>query len=96
MSDDDLTVRSKKLRYRSWHRGTKELDLLLGPYADKALVGCDKAAMDTFETLMELPEPLIYSLLIGQQEPEGLTGMPEGFDALVFAIRDFHARPKRI
>ncbi len=95
MSDEDLAIRAKKLRYRSWHRGTKELDLLLGPYADATMATCDKAQMDTFEALMELPEPLIYSLLIGQQEPEGLAAMPEGFNALVFAIRDFHAGPRR-
>ena len=51
--------------------------------------------MDTYEVLLELPEPLIYSLLTATSEPEGLAGMPEDFVALVHSIRAFHASPKR-
>ncbi len=87
--------RAKRLRYRSWRRGTKELDLLLGPYADQRFDGGDEAGMDTYEVLLELPEPLIYSLLTATSEPEGLAGMPEDFVALIHAIRAFHASPKR-
>ncbi|MEO1193608.1 MAG: succinate dehydrogenase assembly factor 2 [Pseudomonadota bacterium] len=96
MSEQDVTIRAKQLRYRSWHRGTKELDLLLGPYADEALPGSDMEAMQTFETLLDLPEPLLYSLLTGETDPTNLAGMPDGFVPLVGEIRAFHARPKRI
>ncbi len=96
MPDETLENRAKRLRYRSWRRGTKELDLLLGPYADKRFDGSGDSGMDTYEALLELPEPLIYSLLTGGEEPEALVGMPEGFVALVGSIRDFHARPKTL
>lgn len=96
MTQDDPAIRAKRLRYRSWHRGTKELDLLLGPYADRALPGRDSATLDLYEQLLELPEPLLYALLSGSAEPEVVEGRPEGFDALVLAIRAFHAEPKEI
>ena len=94
MQEETLANRAKRLRYRSWRRGTKELDLLLGPYADTALLGPEAGAMDIYEVLLDLPEPLLYDLLTGLAEPDSLTGMPEGFVALVASIRAFHAGPK--
>ena len=38
---DEIVRRRKRLKYRSWHRGTKEMDLLLGPFADACLDGFD-------------------------------------------------------
>ncbi|GAB5467983.1 MAG: succinate dehydrogenase assembly factor 2 [Rhodospirillales bacterium] len=96
MSEEDLAIRVKRLRYRSWHRGTKELDLLLGPFADESLPESSGETMDTFEVLLDLPEPLLYSLLTGEAEPAGLAGMPGDFVPLVESIRAFHARPKRL
>ncbi len=96
MSKESLENRAKRLRYRSWRRGTKELDLLLGPFADARFDGRGDAGMDTYEVLLELPEPLIYSLLTGTEDPDALVGMPEDFAALVGSIRDFHAHPKSV
>ena len=31
---EEIAIRRKRLRYRAWHRGTKEMDLILGPFAD--------------------------------------------------------------
>lgn len=95
MSKESQENRAKRLRYRSWRRGTKELDLLLGPYADARFDGSGEEGMDTYEVLLELPEPLIYSLLIGTEEPDALAGMPDDFVALVGSIRHFHAQPER-
>lgn len=95
MATETVENRAKRLRYRSWRRGTKELDLLLGPYADARFDGSSDQGMDTYEALLELPEPLIYSLLTGTEEPDALAGMPVDFVALVGLIRDFHAHPKR-
>ncbi len=94
MSNESLEHRAKRLRYRSWRRGTKELDLLLGPFADTCFDGSGDGGMDTYEVLLELPEPLIYSLLTGVEQPDALAGMPEDFAALVGSIRAFHAKPE--
>ena len=57
---DDLVRRRKRLKFRSWHRGTKEMDLLLGPFA--GLLG-------QYEALLEQPEPDLYEWILGRAAP---------------------------
>jgi antitoxin CptB len=57
---DLLETRRKRLRYRAWHRGTKELDLLLGSFADERLASMDEHALTSFEVLCEVPESQLY------------------------------------
>lgn len=66
---EDLTTRRKRLRYRSWHRGTKELDLLLGSFADATLGALDAAQLDRYEALLEVPEPVVHAWLAGRAAP---------------------------
>ena len=47
-----LDIRRKRLLFRSWHRGTKEADLLLGSFAERHLPGFTVAQLDRFETLL--------------------------------------------
>lgn len=63
---DDLNTRRKRLRYRAWHRGTKEADLLIGPFADSQLGTMDHDQMDDFEALLRLPDPALVKWLTGQ------------------------------
>ena len=65
---DATEVRRRRLRFRSWHRGTKELDLLLGPFADACLAGMDVAALDQYEAVLQVPDPDIYNWIV-QREP---------------------------
>ena len=66
---DPLQARRKRIRYRAWHRGTKELDLLIGNFADGHLEDLNSRQLDRFEALLELPEPLLYSWLVGSDAP---------------------------
>lgn len=70
MDKSDLTetleIQRKRLRYRSRHRGTKELDLILGGFADRQLETMTPAQLDRFEALLQVPDPLIYDWLSGQ------------------------------
>ncbi len=66
---DSIETRRKRLRFRSWHRGMKELDLLLGGFADRELGAMDEAELDLFEALLEVPEPAIYAWFTGQAAP---------------------------
>jgi len=67
---DNIEARRKRLRFRSWHRGMKELDLLLGGFADRELRAMDETELDLFEALLEVPEPVIYAWFTGQAVPE--------------------------
>ena len=63
---DPLRVRRKQLRFRSWHRGTREADLLLGRFADAHLAGMDAGQLARFEALLELPDPDLVDWLTGR------------------------------
>jgi len=64
--DESRARRLGRLRYRSWHRGTREMDLLLGPYADQRLAELDEAGLADYERLLELPDPQLFAWLSGQ------------------------------
>jgi antitoxin CptB len=61
--------RRKRLRFRSWHRGTKEMDLLMGSFADAYLSGFGRDQLDRFEALLDVPEPVVYDWLLGRSRP---------------------------
>lgn len=49
----DREIRLKRLRFRAWHRGTKEADIMLGGYFDARHSGWGMAEIDWFESLLE-------------------------------------------
>ena len=66
---DAIVRRRKRLKYRSWHRGTKEMDLLLGPFADACLDGFEAPQLAEYEALLEHPEPDLYEWIMGRAVP---------------------------
>jgi antitoxin CptB len=66
---ESLAIRRKRLRYRSWHRGTKELDLLLGSFADRHLETFDSGQLARFEVLLDSPEPTLLAWLVDGVPP---------------------------
>jgi antitoxin CptB len=66
-------VRVKRLRMRAWHRGIKEMDLILGGWADRNLGVADDATLDAFEAVLSEADHDLYRWVSGQAEaPEGL------------------------
>ena len=80
IAGDPLQVRRKQLRYRSWHRGTREADLLLGRFADAHLAGMDEVHLGRFAALLDVPDPDLVDWLTGRQP------RPEGHDNDVAAL----------
>jgi antitoxin CptB len=66
----DATAIAKRLRYRSWHRGTREMDLLLGPFADGELAHMSEDELTIYAAVLELPDPQLYAILTGQMAIE--------------------------
>ena len=62
-------IRRKRLLFRSWHRGTRESDLILGRFADKHLPGFDEAQLDRYEALLECSDPDIFDWVCGRATP---------------------------
>ncbi|PTD18278.1 succinate dehydrogenase assembly factor 2 [Sphingomonas fennica] len=63
----DRDTRLKRLRFRAWHRGTKEADLLVGGYFDQLAAGWSDAEIDWFETLLEEQDVDIMAWALGSQ-----------------------------
>ncbi len=66
--EDNISIKRKRLRFRSWHRGTREMDLLLGRFADEKLGGFDEGLLDAYDAFLSASDPDIYNWLT-RQEP---------------------------
>lgn len=69
MTAETPDIRRKRLKIRAWRRGTKEMDLILGPYADAHLAGMDDAALDRFDALLAEYDQDLYQWVTGQVLP---------------------------
>jgi len=78
LTSADLDVRRRKILFRAWHRGTREMDLLLGRFADAALAGMSQGELDEFERLIEVPDPELFSWVMGEADAPG------AYDTAVF------------
>ena len=61
----DRDIRLKRLRFRAWHRGTKEADLLIGGFFDARSAEWNDEEIDLFETLLEEQDVDIMAWAIG-------------------------------
>ena len=59
----------KRLRYRSWHRGCKETDLILGHFADTGLASLSPALLAIYERLLDEDDANIWDWLVGKTQP---------------------------
>ncbi|MES2667517.1 MAG: succinate dehydrogenase assembly factor 2 [Pseudomonadota bacterium] len=62
-------ARLKRMAMRSWRRGTKEMDLVLGPWSDAHLNGLSEADLATYDLLLEENDQDLMSWLLGQTTP---------------------------
>lgn len=82
---DDLETRKKRASYRAHHRGTKEMDVLVGRYADARLPAYSADEMTHFERFLTVPDPALQQWIFSG---EGFSGIE--FEDLVNDIRAFH------
>ncbi len=61
--------RAKRFRMRCWRRGMKEMDLILGPFADAVAEGRVKVDLAAFEALIEQNDQDLYAWISGAAEP---------------------------
>lgn len=60
MTPEPAEIRLRRLRMRSWRRGTKEMDLILGRFADRHLESLGPEALDAYEKLLEENDHDLY------------------------------------
>jgi antitoxin CptB len=56
----DLDPRRRRLLYRAWHRGMREMDLLVGSFCEAELERLSEIEVETFERLIEVPDQTLY------------------------------------
>ncbi len=84
-SSADLDPRRRKILFRAWHRGMREMDLIMGRFADDAIAGFSDAELDEFERLIEVLDRDLLSWVTGEAAvPEQLR------HGAVPAARGFH------
>jgi antitoxin CptB len=66
---DPPEIRRKRLLFRSWHRGTREADLILGSFAAANLAAFDAAALDRYEALLDCPDAELIDWITGRAAP---------------------------
>ena len=78
----DRTTRLKRLGIRSWRRGTKEMDMILGPFSDRHVAGLEDDMLDLYEELLSENDQDLYQWVSGQ------AAAPDRFAVLLDRIRD--------
>jgi antitoxin CptB len=73
--------RRKRIRFRAWRRGFREIDLILGGFADKTAADLDEASLARFEALLDQSDHDVYDWIAGRAAP------PADFDDLIAQIR---------
>ena len=69
LHNGSLDIRRKRLLFRSWHRGTREADLILGSFAESYLAGFDDPQLDRFEALLEVPDAELFDWINRRASP---------------------------
>jgi antitoxin CptB len=61
-----LDDRRKRLKFRAWRRGFREIDLILGGFVDRHVEDLDEAAIDALEALLNERDMEVYDWIVGR------------------------------
>jgi antitoxin CptB len=85
ISSQGLDARRRRLLFRSWRRGMREMDLVLGRFADSQIGALSDAELDEFDTWLEIPDQRMFAYVNGSETPPA-----EIATALFKRLCDFH------
>lgn len=81
---EPITVRRKRLLYRSRYRGCLESDLLFGGFADQYLMTLDARQLDRFEALLAESDPDLLAWVFGRS-----AAPPQHDHDVLYLLRSF-------
>ncbi|ESY08481.1 MULTISPECIES: succinate dehydrogenase assembly factor 2 [unclassified Mesorhizobium] len=70
-SSEGLDIRRRKLLFRSWHRGMREMDLILGTFADNEIGALTGDEIDQYERLLDIPDTEFLPMVTGERPVPG-------------------------
>ena len=76
-----MEIYLKKLLFKASHRGTKEMDIILGSFAEKNLETMNEENLKLFEEILEIPDPDLYKWFTSED-----VSIPEKYTALIKEI----------
>ena len=79
LSSAGLDARRRRMLFRAWRRGMREMDLVMGAFADANLPGLSEAELDEFERLLDAPDPELLAWITGE------ASVPAAFDTPLLA-----------
>jgi len=85
LSSAGLDARRRRVLFRARRRGLREMDLVLGQFADMNLTTMGEADLDEFERLLDAPDPQVLAWITGEEAP------PPDFDTPL--LRRLRAAP---
>lgn len=86
-SSSGLDERRRRLLFRSWRRGMREMDLIMGRFAEAHIDRLSAAELDSYEQLMAVPDPDLHAWITGE------CPAPANYDSALFRrLCDFHQR----
>ena len=66
LSSVALDERRRRILFRAWRRGTREMDLVMGRFADAHLPTMSESELDAFELLLDAPDPQALAWITGE------------------------------
>ena len=67
LSNAGLDARRRRILFRAWRRGMREMDIVMGRFADAQLPEMSDADMDEFERLLDAPDPSVLAWITGEE-----------------------------
>jgi antitoxin CptB len=75
-AEAEIAMRRRRVKFRAWHRGMREVDLLLGRFADASLDQLDEGDLAAFETILDVPDPEILAWITGEEAIPAVSDTP--------------------
>jgi antitoxin CptB len=69
LQGDNAEIRRQRLLFRCWHRGTQEIDLIFGRFAENSLTGLSAAQLDRLEALLDRTDADLFDWVTGRCTP---------------------------
>ena len=69
LSSAALDERRRRILFRAWRRGMREMDLVMGRFADAHLPEMTEAELDAFERLLDASDPEALAWITGEAKP---------------------------
>lgn len=90
-TSEGLDVRRRQVLYRAWHRGMREMDLIMGRFADAEIGTLSDEDLAEFERLIEVVDRDLLAWITGEAET------PENYDTPLFRrLKGFHTHASPI